>query len=304
MKRFLLVAMAIVFAMHVSAQETTYAVGEYGTTTSYFVPANTFYNYSYTQSIYPADSLQPGLITAISYKYAYSSPVTITPSTIYMAEVSRSAFASSTDYEPLANLTQVFSGSVTYSQGWVRIELNQPFNYTGEGNLLEAYVNDNGSYATSSYVFNTFPITSGSIDYHWDDNPISPSNPYADYNYSRDYVPSIKFHVWPEGIEYCYSPENFTVSNIASTSADLSWTANTESTSSEYGVAYKTESSEEWIELGTVSGENTSLSDLEPFTRYDVKVWTICSNDVTSAAAITNFCTNPDENMIQTLPYY
>ena len=304
MKRLLLFAMAIVFAMHLSAQETTYAVGEYGTSTSYYVPVNNFYNYSYTQSIYPADSLQPGLITAISYKYAYTSTTTVNPSTIYVAEVSRSTFASNMDYEPLANLTQVFSGSVTYSQGWVRIDFDQPFNYTGEGNLLVAYLNGTGDYPGASYVFNTFSIASSSIDYYADDSPISPSSPSATYNnYKRDFVPCTKFHVWPEDVEYCYPPENLTVTNITSTSADITWTANEESTSGEYGIAYKTQDSEEWIELDNVSGENTSISDLEAFTRYEVKVWAICS-EANSPETIVSFVTSPDESVSNVVPFY
>ena len=292
--------MAIVFAMQLSAQ----AVGEYGTSTSYYVPVNNFYNYSYTQSIYPADSLQPGLITAISYKYAYTSTTTVNPSTIYVAEVSRSTFASSTDYEPLANLTQVFSGSVTYSQGWVRIDFDQPFNYTGEGNLLVAYLNGTGDYPGASYVFNTFSIASSSIDYYTDNSPISPSSPSATSNYKRDFVPCTKFHVWPEDVEYCYPPVNLTVSNITSTEAEITWEPNEDATSSEYGIAYKAEDSDEWIELeSSLSAESYSITDLDPFTRYDVKVWTVCS-DANSNEVSVNFCTNVDESLIQYLPYY
>ncbi len=299
MKRLLLFAMAIVFAMQLSAQETTYAVGEYSTGTSSYVPCYTFYNYSYSQSIYPADSLQPGMITAISYKYAASDSETI-PSVIYMGEVTRSAFSGITDWIPVSELTQVFSGSVTFSNGWVRIDLNEPFNYTGEGNLVVAYVNERGYYTSSRY-FNTFSINSASLYEYRDESIISPSNPPSGSVVS--YVPSTKFHVWPEGVEYCYPPENLTVTNITSTSADITWTANEESTSGEYGIAYKTQDSEEWIELDNVSGENTSISDLEPFTRYDVKVWAVCS-EANSPEIIVNFITSPDESVSNVVPFY
>lgn len=204
MKRFLLFAMAMAFAIQLSAQEeTTYAVGEYGTGTSYSVPANNYFRYSYTQSIYPLDSLQPGLITAISYKYAHTAPVTINPTTIYMAEVARSSFSSTNDYEPLNNLTEVFSGTVTFSQGWVRIDLDEPFNYTGEGNLLVAYLNGKGSYEDQSYVFNTFPITSASIDFYTDEPSISPSQPSGSRNVNN-FVPNTRFHMLPEGTQFCF----------------------------------------------------------------------------------------------------
>ncbi len=302
MKRFLLFAMAIVFAMQLSAQETTYAVGEYGTSTSYYVPVNNFFKYSYTQSIYPADSLEAGLITAISYKYAHTSSCSVNPSTIYVAEVSRSTFASSTDYEPLSNLTQVFSGSVTYSQGWVRIDFDQPFNYTGEGNLLVAYLNETGDYPGSAYDFNTFSRSSGSIDYYSDNSPISPSSPSATSNQKRDFVPCTKFHVWPND-GYCYPPENVTARNITQTEAEITWTTNENATSSEYGIAYKAQDSDEWIELeSSLSAESYTITDLDLFTRYDVKVWTVCS-DSNSREIIRSFVTNPEESLIQYTPY-
>ena len=292
--------MAIVFAMHLSAQdEVTYAVGEYGTGTSSYVPLYTNYDYSYSQSIYPADSLQPGMITAISYKYAGNSSETINPSVIYMGEIDRSAFSSTTDWVPLTELTEVFNGSVTFSNGWVRIELDEPFLYTG-GNLVVAYMNERGDW-TSSQSFNAFPINQASLYYYRDYTIISASNPPSGTR--LNYVPSTKFHFSGEAVDICYPPMNLTVSNITSTDAEITWTTNENSTSSEYGIAYKTEDSDEWIELDNVSGESTTLSDLSPLTRYDVKVWTICS-DGNSRAALATFCTNPDESMIQAVPYF
>ncbi len=292
--------MAIVFAMQLSAQEeVTYAVGEYGTGTSSYVPLYTNYDYSYSQSIYPVDSLQPGLITAISYKYAGNSSETINPSVIYMGEIDRSAFSSTTDWVPLTELTEVFNGSVTFSNGWVRIELDEPFLYTG-GNLVVAYMNERGDW-TSSQSFNAFPINQASLYYYRDYTIISASNPPSGTR--LNYVPSTKFHFSGEAVDICYPPMNLTVSNITSTDAEITWTANENSTSSEYGIAYKTEDSDEWIELDNVSGESTTLSDLSPLTRYDVKVWTICS-DGNSREVRANFCTNVDESMIQAVPYF
>ncbi len=292
--------MAIVFAMQLSAQEeVTYAVGEYGTGTSSYVPLYTNYDYSYSQSIYPADSLQPGMITAISYKYVGSSTETINPSIIYMGAVNRSAFSSTTDWVPLDELTEVFNGSVTLSNGWVRIELDEPFLYAG-GNLVVAYMNERGDW-TSSQSFNAFPINQASLYYYRDYTIISASNPPSGTR--LNYVPSTKFHFSGEAVDICYPPMNLTVSNITSTDAEITWTANENSTSSDYGIAYKTQDSEEWIELDNVSGESTTISDLSPLTRYDVKVWTICS-DGNSREVRANFCTNVDESMIQAVPYF
>ena len=299
MKRFLLFAMTIVFAMHLSAQEeVTYAVGEYSTETSSYVPVFHYFDYSYSQSIYPADSLQPGMITAISYKYA-SGVTEIIPSVIYMGTVERSEFNNNTDWVPVSELTQVFSGDVTFSNGWVRIELDEPYLYIA-GNLVVAYTNERGSY-TDYRNFNAFHVSSSSLYCYRDNNIISASNPPS--GNKINYVPSTRFHFSGEAIDICYPPMNLTVSNITSTSADVTWTANENSTSSEYGIAYKTKNSADWIELDNVSGESSmSIANLEPYQEYEIKVWTICSEGNSNEVS-TSFTTAFDESLIQTIPY-
>lgn len=65
MKRLLLFAMAIIFAMQLSAQ-TTFVVGDTTTsTTSNYYPIYWYYGASFSESIYPASELAPGLIQVL-----------------------------------------------------------------------------------------------------------------------------------------------------------------------------------------------------------------------------------------------
>jgi hypothetical protein len=87
MKRLLSFVMAIIFAMQLWAQSTVVLVGDTtATTEAKYVPANTFYKNSYTQSLYPAAQIQPGLITSISY-YHTAQAYNVGNVAIYMKEV-------------------------------------------------------------------------------------------------------------------------------------------------------------------------------------------------------------------------
>ncbi|MBQ1190973.1 MAG: hypothetical protein IIX43_01675, partial [Bacteroidales bacterium] len=67
MKRLLLFAMAIIFAMQLSAQ-TTIVVGDTNTTSrSNKHPMYMYWMSSFQESLYPQSELTPGLITSISY---------------------------------------------------------------------------------------------------------------------------------------------------------------------------------------------------------------------------------------------
>ena len=100
-----------------------------------------------------------GLITSVSFNYGLSDPMTVAPSTIYMGEVDRTAFYDDEDRVPLDSLTQMFSGSVSFSQGWVTITFDEPFIYSGTGNLVVGYLNNSGQYLSELegyfYVSNT-----------------------------------------------------------------------------------------------------------------------------------------------------
>ena len=109
------------------------------------VPVNSFYNYSYSQSIYTTEELVAGEITSISYKYNANDPITIS-SQIYLGEVNRNEFANSSDFVPADSLIQVFVGSVVYNNGWVNITFTTPFDYSGENNLVIAYMNNSGTW--------------------------------------------------------------------------------------------------------------------------------------------------------------
>ena len=219
---FMLLAMALSLTQ-MEAQSVTVAVGDTNSTITDYAPVGYFWNYSYSQAIYLSTELQPGMITAISYQYDGSVDVSDPASQIYLAEVEMSSFTSEGDWVAGSALTQVFSGTVSYSQGWVTINLTTPFVYLGTGNLLVAYLS-NGSRAIEMSEFKQTATTDSRLLTYQDDYaPISIIDlPDAEYTFIEEYVPNIRFEIIPFGSDFCYPPTNLAASNISSDGAEVS----------------------------------------------------------------------------------
>lgn len=147
------------------------------TTTTYYLPVDNFYHYSYTQQIVDAEELAGvSAIGSISFEYNYSSPMTKKNDvTIYLGTTDKTEFASTTDWVT-TGLQEVYSGSLNCSQGWNEFVLNAPFSYAG-GNLVVVIEDMSNDYDGSSYIFKA-TSTSGykSMYYHNDSSPFSGSN--------------------------------------------------------------------------------------------------------------------------------
>lgn len=258
---------------------------------------------SYAQSLYLSTELQAGLITSVSFNYGLSDPMTVDPSTIYMGEVDRTAFYDDEDRVPLDSLTQMFSGSVTFSQGWVTITFDEPFIYSGTGNLVVGYLNNSGQDLSEleGYfnVSNTADYKTNVYFSNWGTININNLNRWGS-QLSLNQRPNIKFSVASlDG--FCFAPSNVNVSSITGESAVVSW--NAPEGQNTFGVAYKETSSEAWITLPNVTGTTTTLTDLEGLTNYSVKVWTICGEGSLSSEIVRTFTTSVSSSQIATLPY-
>ena len=154
MKKLLLIAS---LAMTLMAKAQTITIGE-GNGMTDMVPYNTFYNYSFTEQIYLANEIEyAGAIKAVSFRLAYSYNTECTSDiVVYMKNVSRSTFADTSDYEPVAEDNIVFSGPWTIPadyDGWVTITFDTPFLYNGIDNLMVAIDENSDDYAIRYFRF-------------------------------------------------------------------------------------------------------------------------------------------------------
>ena len=139
-----------------------------------------------------------GTITAIQWYY---SGTTALPNSqdlsVYIGHTTKTEFTSTTDWEPIGNLTLSYTGGITIptpgTNGWVTITLDTPFVYNGTSNLIVA-VDENmpGFDATSDDFFNTSVTPNRSIRYISDTVNPDPASPPTGARTS--FVPNIIFN--------------------------------------------------------------------------------------------------------------
>nr|WP_294858104.1 T9SS type A sorting domain-containing protein [uncultured Fluviicola sp.] len=166
-------------------QTITTSIGT-GTNTNNNVPITSYYGYSYSQQIYlgsemdPAVQGQPNNITKIRFYYASGSLTNSNNWTIYMGSTNQTSFTSNTNWVPLANLSQVFTGTVTFpaAGNWMEVTLTTPFQWNGLGNIVIGVDENQSSYSASDGYWRS-QATSGtrSIYFRNDSTNPDPASP-------------------------------------------------------------------------------------------------------------------------------
>ena len=159
----------------------------------------TYYCYSYTQSIYyPADVCSTaGVIQQISWYYNGGSTAATFDETIviYMGHTTKTTFSSTADWVLSSGLTEVYNGTITLDQTphWITVDLDTPFAYNGTDNLVIAVDRNTGTWIIGSLAeFYAQAVTGNrSLEYHSDVTNPSPSSPPTGTN--RTYLPNIIF---------------------------------------------------------------------------------------------------------------
>lgn len=135
------------------------------------------------------------------------------------------------------------------------------------------------SYVTKEAYFNDFTGTGSHI-------AIKVAKPTSNYNYG--YIDDIVLSVAPS----CSPVNNLTVSNVAGSSAMISWEAGHFGTVSSYTLEYSEAGQESWIEAsGNITGTSYILSGLEQLTSYDIRVKVNCDNSDESEWVVESFST-------------
>ena len=228
-----------------------------GTTINQSLPVEPYYGYSYTQSIYLASEIgASGDITTLSWHYKGGTNLSNTDDwVVYIGHTTKSSFSSTSDWVPVASMTQVWSGTITLSgttDQWITIDITD-FTYNGTDNIVVAVDENSSSYNSGSDEFYCSSVTGNrSLSYYSDGINPNPSSPPT--GTLRAYISNIVLG----GITVsCPAPTVLLASNITSSSADLNWTDNA--------------GASQWdIELGlngfTPTGTPTQSSVSKPYT--------------------------------------
>lgn len=287
-----------------SLQAQTLTVGT-GTASNQGAPVNAYYGYTYSQMIYPAADIVsaggvPAVITKIRFmRNAGNAGANDAGWTVYMANSARTAFSSTTDWEPIANFSQVFSGNITFAAtgAWTEITLSNPFIWDGTSNLIIAVDENNSSYnggSTSTWRY-TSSVANSTITYYSDSNNPNPATPptastrYGAYpNLQLDITPLVACAGTP-------APGNTTSSLPAVCSGSSAQV--TLSTQTNYlgvtGVTFQWESynGTSWGAISGATSRNYTFSGLTSTTDFRLKV--VCNGTDSAYSTPVTVVVNP-----------
>ncbi|MFA7214215.1 MAG: choice-of-anchor D domain-containing protein, partial [Candidatus Cloacimonadaceae bacterium] len=147
------------------------------------LPINAYWNYTYSQTIYPQADINTASQRIEKVYYYWDGRTAGVNSggwTMYMGHTALSGFASTTDWVPVSQLTEVYSSDliIPIEAGWVEVQLQTPFLYNNVDNLIIA-VDENtpGNDGNGYYFHTTAASTPVSITYRSDStnpDPVSP----------------------------------------------------------------------------------------------------------------------------------
>lgn len=268
------------------------AVGEQDGTTS-SIPIYGLYEYSYSQQIISQNEIgAQGDITSISFYYSSGTTSLSTEWTIYLGHTQETSFDSNTDWIDISDLTEVFSGTVSYpsSENFMEIVFDVPFDYNNTDNLVIAVTETEPGWG-GTINFGKTQTVSGSnkgIFFRSDTVVPDPASPPTATG-RTDYVNNI---ILGGILPSCPAPANLRVTDVGSTTADIAW--------DELGTAtsWNVEYGESGFARGTGTTENglTSTNLTIPITigtDYDVYVQSDCGNELSSWAFLplsTTYC--------------
>ena len=275
-----------------------------GNGTTYQMPFNTFYNYSYVQQIFTAAELgvSEGTIESLSFNYFYSTPITQSEITVYLGNVTNQTFATTSSWIPASDLTQVFHGSVHCSNAdsnLVTIDFDDAFEWDGQSNIVVAILNGQGSYVGSEARFYTHTTPGQTVLYaNNDGSPYNITNPgTGTLSTSRN---NMRFCFGPE--PSCYRPRQLEVTTITGEGATLNWQRHSDNDNQWEVVVVPAGTS---VNSGTpiaVNDTNYTITELNENVAYDVYVRTVCSPADQSAWVRTSFRTHC-VSIVSNLPY-
>ncbi|MCD1115941.1 GEVED domain-containing protein [Chryseobacterium turcicum] len=295
MKKILLI-FAFILAFMPQFRGQTGQIGA-GTTTMTELPINSCYGYNYSQQIYTAAELTTALGTS-TYITKIRFFVSATASTqtnynqwvVYIGNTAVNNFATTTSWIPVANMTQVYSGTLpAMSNGaWVEIPLATPFTWDGTSNLVIA-VDENAANYSCTQAWGSYAAgTNRGIMYRDDTvnpNPVTPPTAYSRYGN----IPMLQLVAFDN--QACSTaPPVPVVNNIGAAGATVSWSANINAT---YVVRYRSLPGGAWttVPIPTLTSSYNIVGLLES-SQYEVEVATVCAGTQGAWSTAVQFTTS------------
>ena len=208
---------------------------------------------------------------------------------IYLAHTTKSCFANRSDWARIAATDLVFSGEVDFNtDAWTTIELDTPFAYNGENNVV-LVVDDNtgknyNNYSTF-YVYDAPAMALYTYNYDpSDNNDFDPTN-VGTTGYIVDYKNRLRLEI-NTSTNFIPKPKDLAVSDIHGNTAKVSWTSTGAS-------AWEICLNDDEDNIITADSTTYTLTGLYLGTTYEVKVRGVNGNDISSWSNPVTFSTDP-----------
>lgn len=275
--------------MFSTVKATEVTIGdEESTTFSTYVPFYTLFNYGYSQQIFTADEIgMAGTINSLSMWMYYTGSLSGISVSIYMAEVDDEDFASTSAWIALTEDDLVYSGTLNKADlptsstnlEATTIELENPFSYSGNSNLLIAIANNTGSYSSGfNCRVDAAPENAYMTLYAYRDaSAYDITNPnVSGTRLTKRNVITLDITSGGSTVIPCDKPSGITASDITAHQATLAWADG----SGVYNVEYKKASDAEWTPLLSATTLLTAdLTSLEANTDYQARVQSVCADN-------------------------
>ena len=255
---------------------------ESSTTTSTYIPEYHYYNYSLSEQIFTPAEIAAGTYSSISFYLTQGKSGMTRNVDIYLKETSKSEFTSTSDWESASGAQLVYSGSYSPAEaGWMTIDFNSNFTYSGTDNLMLIFYDKTGSYVGSPYAtYKTSPSAASNMSlYKYQDaTGIDPMNmTIAGTRLSVHNV--IKLGA-PCDSGSCNAPSVAIALSETEYAATLTFTDVNGESNPTYGIVYGPQGFDPATAGTTVSPINANdytITGLQMLTDYDVYVYAICS---------------------------
>ncbi len=123
--------------------------------TTNMIPIRSCYGYSYTQQLVYQDEVNAGGdITSLSFYYDSGATDNSDEWTVYLGHTTKTQFSTASDWVPISDLTQVFSGTVSFpaAGNQMLITFDTPFVYDNIDNLVVAVDENQEEYNCSIFL--------------------------------------------------------------------------------------------------------------------------------------------------------
>lgn len=250
-------------------------------------PVVTFYNYSYSQMMYPASALYDmDSIRGIALRRHVRSQSVATSRTMSIwlgtAPATTTTFGSPMSVN---SMTQV-ANNVNYillNQEWDTLLFTTPFEYDGTSNIIVTIVDNTGSNtsmgATPYWLWHE---SDWPMHYKFnDDNPYSAATPPSVSH--KNHLPDLRFVGLCDVDEFCEAPVMAVVA-VDSVTADIEWLATGSAVS--WNVQYRTMGGGSWTTVTGITSAPYTLTGLTPDTRYEVRIGVDCGGQVRYGSAV------------------